>query len=314
MGSSVRSAGIAVGRVAGAGVVAAMLWAGQAAAGSFVISTDYFSYTGTVTDPSGAVHTIPTATNGNDSTLANRRDGAIYMTPSAVPGSGPVSAFGSYLDYNVFMTAWYYTTTANTNGFPKDDPLGDRLYSGWGNPNNTNVGFVQLYDADASTRTAANGYWEPSLTVFHATVSGANAPYSSDYSRLWQAPGGSGGGGTFLTYAFELAATFVLPAVPDGNGWWYSDQHPLAVTGSFKGTFDPDSSSYPGIYFFDLTFDVTNWAFAQGNAALNGDFSPSFFAANAIPEPSTLLILAGGVFALGAVRRRSRFDRTRLFI
>lgn len=281
--------------------VAAQMTA-TALAGPFVLSTDKLSYGGTVTAPDGNAYAIPTGVNGPRETLPNRRDGSIFITPSAavLPGSGPVSDFAAYPDYTAFLTAWFYTTDPN-NG----------VYSGWGNPNNTNTGFVQLYDDDSSTVTSSDGYWTPDLKTFSALVTGKNASYGDDYSRLWHAPNVGGAGeltkGTFLEYSLYYTAVFQDAALPDGIGWHYSDQHPLSVSGHFIGTFLNQSANDPslnGIYSFNLTFSADSWAFNQGDS-LNGPVSPSFFASPSIvPEPGTLALLGVALAGLGLARRR----------
>lgn len=111
---------------------AAAFVAGAATANPLYISYDNFHYSGAVTRYStladaqagtNAVSTtsISTATNDTRSTLPNARDGQIYVAASSA-GYDPTN-----LSY--FSTAWYFTT------FPAN---GD----GWGNPNNTNPGFI----------------------------------------------------------------------------------------------------------------------------------------------------------------------------
>jgi hypothetical protein len=79
---------------------------------------------------------------------------------------------------NIFMTAWYYT---------KDTDNG--AYLGWGNPNNTNPGFVQLYDANGNTETSANAYfngWDGAhYTQFNMAVQGQNATPNNIPAAVW---------------------------------------------------------------------------------------------------------------------------------
>ena len=59
-----------------------------------------------------------------------------------------------------YLTAWYYSTTP-ANG------------AGWGNPNNTNPGFVQ--DDDQSASPAVGGGWSAGNTSFACrAVTGGN--------------------------------------------------------------------------------------------------------------------------------------------
>src|SRR3546814_13657556 len=91
---------------------------------------------------------------------------------------------------NIFLTNWYDSLITPGSGF--------------GNPNNTNTGFVQLYDSDGSTRSSVSGGWtDGTYTRFSINVEGANAG-AADTARLWPAPviGGAAetSKGTFLSY------------------------------------------------------------------------------------------------------------------
>lgn len=226
------------------------------------------------------------------------RDLSIYITRD-VPGSE---------DSNVVMGSWWYTTAANTNGKPKDDLGGDLLYSGNGNVSgNSGVGFNQLYDDDASTDTAMSMAFQNGNTEFVLSLSGANAG-ADDFARFWlNDPFTSGSDrGTYLYYSLQVTA-FGLSGVETSPGVIEATGHPTSVSGVFTGIFQNTSTTntaYNGFYVFNLNLDMDNWAFAQGDEALNGNFSQSYFA---IPEPSTYAAFLG-VFALSVVRiaRRRR--------
>lgn len=109
------------------------------------ISTDRFGYTGTV-------YRYDTLAN------AQTHNGVTGLVETIAVGNRDLSLFivngfpQYYSDANVIMSAWWYTTEPNTNGFPKDHPSGDRYYSGWGNTRgNTGIGFLQIYDSTTST-------------------------------------------------------------------------------------------------------------------------------------------------------------------
>lgn len=275
-------------------------------ANDFLASTDMIGYTGSVS----VYDTLADAQNETNARSGphawDQRSAGLYFAG----GSHPSAA--GFENANIFLTAWWYTTSDNTNGYAKDDPLGDRLYSGWGNPENTNTGFVQLYDGDGSTTTSKSASWStlnPGVvdgSVFTLLASGTNAPYAEDFSRLWHAPNVGGAGaltsGTFVEWDMELVASG-LTANWDGT-YMTSLDHPDSVSGHFRGIFENQSttdSSVHGFYRFDLTFNDTVWAVTQGNEALNGNLSDSYF--STVPEPGTLTVLALGALAL---RRRRK--------
>lgn len=225
-----------------------------------------------------------------------------------------VNDYAAYdTNYNIMMGSWWYTTEANTNGYAKDDANGDRLYSGWGNTNgNTGVGFVQLYDADGSTDTGLSmdfsnfdgTYW----TEFNMSVTGGAADYANDYARFSPFTSNVNDRGIYHSYELNLTATG-LDGTETSPGLIEAFNHATGVTGSYTGIFENTgntSNVNDGFYVFDLNFSMTNWAFAQGDAALNGDFFDSYFAAAAaviIPLPSA----AGmGLIGLGVVASRRR--------
>lgn len=291
-------------RVAGISTAVAaafVLFGAGNAANASMIDFDVFSYTGTVTvystlsdaqngiNSSSGPHTIPTATNETRTTLPNARDAYVYADTAA----------------NVFTlgTAWYYTPQVY---------LGNAW--GYGNPNNTNTGFLQLYDDDGSSLSALTMGWDPTLTQFTVSASGANAA-AAEYARLWPAPtlGGASSisGGEFVEYDFSLTATFGAP-VATGTSTGVT---PDSVTGWFNAIFhntgtDPLLNDYY----------VVNFAMQGGSSAEDNNYAAEYtggttFETTAartfvapVPLPAAWPLALTGFAMLGAagIRRRRR--------
>ncbi|MCC6730275.1 MAG: hypothetical protein IT208_13135 [Chthonomonadales bacterium] len=288
------------GLACGLALLAATMAPASAAGPNLVASTDKLGYTltldryNTLADAQAAGAPVAQFVLGAVDPGFPVHDGALYLV-NDVPG---VSA-----NYNILMSAWYYTI----------DP-GHGPYSGWGNPSNTNTGFVQLYDDDSSTISSLAGGWtDTSYDTFVLNLSGANAG-AADYARLWY--GGIGGAGeltrgTFIEYALDMTFSGITGAALDpGLGLVVSNDHPGSVSGTFSGIFENQSATNPslnGFYRFSAAFSDSSWAYAQAGA-LNGAFNPSMFAAAAVvPEPGAahLLLLAAATGAgwLWRVRR-----------
>lgn len=269
-------------------------------AGEWFAGVDEIGYTGSITR-----HATLADANANVNVIGG---------PHAIPQrDGYVSAANATTNPAFFPTsflvgtAWYYTIEDNTNGKPKDDPDGDRYYSGWANPNNTNVGFVQMFDDDASTVSSMLGQWTD-LTYSTYTLFGTGTNSGvAESARLWDAPGPNGfpqnTAGIFRSWTLNMTFTG-LSGTPSG-GLIVHTGTIGGVTGSFTGVFENTSTTNVGangFYRFTLNYNMTSWVKAQGNAALNGDLLESVIGAEAVPEPASMTAL--GLAALALLRRR----------
>lgn len=268
--------------------LAALTWmcAHLAHAAPLFVNFDNFTYSGSVTryatledarndiSPTGGPYTIPTATNGANSTRTDARDGQIYVGSEAPSYAA---------DHTQVSTAWYFTTGGS---------------NGVGNPNNTNLGFFQyrLY----SSPTVSGG-WQPGHAQFLLTVAGGDGD-DGDVARLWPAPGGGAAalsGGKFVEFQLDVTAQFASPAVLNSTTLWYeADAMPSNVTGTLRGIFHNDQTSdtsYNGYYRFDFSVaGPGSWAADVGATWGANNVPRSFWAAPAAVAPPVTVALVPG--------------------
>jgi len=253
-------------------------------ASSFYASTDMFSYTGSVTryatldDARAGLNSI-----GGPYTLPSRATDAPYNTPYRDAGIYFVNNAPSYAtNANIFLTAWWYTTDA-ANG----------AYSGWGNPNNTNTGFVQLYDSAGATSTASNAYfsgWDgTNYTQFNMAVQGQNATYENSYARLWHAPNEGGAGsltsGVFLDYGLTLTAGGLQGTYDPVTGLVKSTDHPDSVSGLFWAIFQNTNTTDPTLNGYYVANFALGWTTGP-TARVRRSTARSARASSGPPSPS----------------------------
>lgn len=273
----------------GAFLIAGAMLGGSAFAFDFAVSTDYLNYNGTVTryatlaDAQNQVNSIGSATFAD-------RDGSLYQ------GKNNSYLGAGFENSDVLLTAWWYTT----------DPS-HGAYSGWGNPNNTNDSFIQLYNDTGSFTTSSSGYWSDSFTKLNVSISGANADYANAFSRLWPGVNNGGQSGTFVNYDINYTVSGLSAVLDGGTGWMVDTTNRGSVSGSFRGIFENTSPSVPannGFYVFDVNLFDSGSTWAEDNAgSLNGGLSSTIFAAP-VPEPASMAVLGLGAVAL--LRRRKK--------
>jgi hypothetical protein len=260
----------------------------SAAALAGVISTDRFGYTGTTTryatlaDAQSGLNSLGTTSIGN-------RDMSLFIVNNQPTYYG---------DATIIMGSWWYTTDSSGS-------------AGYGNTRgNTGVGFLQLYEDPATTQSSMemgfgnfNGTY---YTTFSVALSGSNS--NNAYERFSPFTSNVDDHGVYLSYMLNLTASG-LEGQMGAGGLIEANNQPTGVTGSFTGLFQNTSSdpNKQGFYTFDMTLDMTNWAFDNaGNLTGEYKFADSYFSAQAVPEPSLMLLLGIGLGAVAIVGWRKK--------
>lgn len=259
-----------------------------------LVSTDRFGYSGSVT----RYATLADAQSGSgaiDSVSIGDRDLSVYFA-----NNDSMEA-----DFNAMLGSWWYTTDAQGR-------------AGWGNTRgNTGPGYLQLYDADASTDTSVamnfSNFDGTYYTDFELSVTGENANTADDFSRV-SVYDNVNDAGIWHSYSLNMVATG-LEGVMTAPGIIEANNHATGVSGSISGIFEltenQTSPANQGFYVIDFDLSMINWAWDNRNDLMTQDgfgdpiadeFGASLF--RTVPAPgATVLLAMGGVLA--SRRRRS---------
>ena len=225
----------------------------------FLASSERFGYTGVVSVYASYPDAMAQKNPIRSGLAFPQRDGSLYVARAMG---------GQYGEFNAILTNWFAS--------PNRD--------GQANPNNTNAGFFQMYDADASNWSNQKGTWSKDKKSFTVEGTGKRASYPSvedpgDYARLWNAgaPAGSGEAtkGTFYSYEYKLTATGLDGQLDPGSKLVKNTKNASSYSGYFRGIFRNESVRHQesnGFYRVDLTFNNSSWAVAN-NFAQDDEFA-----------------------------------------
>lgn len=265
-----------------------------------VVSTERFGYSGSVQ---------------RFATLADAQAGTNIIDTLTVGDRDLLMSFikddTDFADENIALGSWWHTLDTFFS------PTEGR--AGWGNTRgNTGVGYMQLFDTDASTDTSVSmafdnfdgTFW----TEFDFSVTGGNANSADDFARF-SAIDNVNDGGIWHEYDFSFTASGlegvqVTPFVIESNN------QPTGVSGGITGIFEitenQTSPANQGFYVLDLDLTMVNWAWDNrfdltpnvssnnGASFFDGSFGDSLF--RTVPAPSSAALL--GLAGLAASRRR----------
>lgn len=237
---------------------------------AFMLSAPSVTIAGVVVSTDRFGYTGTVSDGSQNYNITNNRDLSLYI----IQDPQPYDPLG---DINQILTAWYYT----------------------GSPSNVMEGFVQLDDPDGSTDTELSGFWSADLKTFTFSLKGKNT--TGVDNRLWDGLDGPDYG-QFLDYSLDLTAQFANAAINNGSGFYYIEDDPTSVSGSFTGHFRNDSTVD---YDFNFALNMNSWV-ANDSVANQERLSqfPTYFGSNVVPEPGTLALLGLGFMGLAATRRR----------
>jgi len=248
------------------------------------IETDRLGYTGTMTKQGGSA-----AIQTGD------RDLTLLGSSNATPLAGAENAA-------IVTGSWWYSTAVDGIGAPRG--------LGWGNVNgNTGPGFMQYYDLPSPAPVVKTSY----------SFGGFNGTYWTEFTYMLEvldgtafarlsAPQNTGDSGIYRSLLVALTVTG-LEGVESG-GWITASNQPTGVTGSITGVFENTSSTTAnnGLYDFDFSVNMTNWAWTNRDSLVGDQFGDSSFGAlapsNAVPEPTALMLVGVALAAAGFASRR----------
>ncbi|HMP79230.1 MAG TPA: hypothetical protein PKD54_07245 [Pirellulaceae bacterium] len=253
-----------------------------------VVESDRFGYTGTTTRYATLADALANANPLNTIPIGNR-DISLSI----------VKNVGFDFDRNIIMGAWWYSTHASGN-------------PGVGNTRgNTGIGYLQLFDDDASSRSSLRmgftGYDGTFFRKYVVELTGHNAG-PTELARFSPFSPNTQDGGIYLTYELNLLVDG-LEGMLIGSNEVESLNQPTGVSGSLTGIFQNTSANAAkqGFYTFTLNFDMTSWAWENRDDLtypLDG-FAPSYFYGGVIPEPHCAVLLLMALSGLMAARRRA---------